>query len=689
MMKFCWVFFMSIIIAGFNNNTCAQIVIAQWNFDASSLMPSTGDGSGCNIGNTTTAWVSGNPSTGVAWNTSGYPAANVCSGTAGVQFNVSTEGYEDILLTWENRNSNTAANRNRLQYTTDGTTWQDFEAETGKATNMHGTINSGFDAGRYITDVAATWFIRTADFSQVDGCSDNPLFGVRIVTEFESTCYVACNPGSNYGSSGTIRFENVTFTGTESGGPATLLAEPATLSEFSYDLNAGPSESQSYSLSGNGFDPTSGVISIVPSFFYEVSLDDAIFTSETINVPYSGGSLQPTIIYVRLKAGLSAGNYDAEVIGNSGGGATPVNVICYGQVTNSALPVATGVIMPLYMSGNTPANSRVPFAFRVRIENLLPNSTYKYLNQAVSSSDNATTAGAGVLIYMDEEGNFIRNSLGNFTTPGEHGVFTTDASGSYTGWFMLEPTENERFNPGSQVFMRIRLNNGTGGNFAAHYLTVQEPVTVLKYATTISSVNGTGIYGTSGGSPKNFILLYDNESGNGRPLFASFLETTGIDFQSINYYADFYREYVSGHDGAWGGLVPNDNAAGIRLIEERSLLNGSVINNWTSADGVWGTVDTRHPAGGLDKPIFLDIKSINITSPDMISISITTINNEIIIDYPFPERYRFTVYDMCGRLISDYELTGNLHIHANLKPGIYLGCLKTPSTTISAKLIIR
>ncbi|MEP0862403.1 MAG: hypothetical protein HRF52_13285, partial [Ignavibacterium sp.] len=113
-----------------------------------------------------------------------------------------------------------------------------------------------------------------------------------------------------------------------------LAVSPATLSGFNYILGGGPSASQSYNLSGSDLNPPSGNITVTAPTNYEISLNNSTF-SNSLLVPYSGGLLASTPIYVRLKAGLTGGLYNGEVITNSGGGASDAIVNCNGFVIKS------------------------------------------------------------------------------------------------------------------------------------------------------------------------------------------------------------------------------------------------------------------------------------------------------------------------------------------------------------------
>jgi endonuclease I len=115
--------------------------------------------------------------------------------------------------------------------------------------------------------------------------------------------------------------------------PALLTVAPDALTGFSYDLGGGPSNSQSYDLSGIGLIPESGNITITSSTDFEISINNSTFTN-LLDIPYSGGELQVTPIYVQLKSDLSTGTYDSETISMTGGGAASSNVTCSGVVTN-------------------------------------------------------------------------------------------------------------------------------------------------------------------------------------------------------------------------------------------------------------------------------------------------------------------------------------------------------------------
>ncbi|MBK9139689.1 MAG: hypothetical protein IPM17_13145 [Verrucomicrobia bacterium] len=205
----------SLALAGSAN---AQL-IAQWTFEGDVLTPSTGSGTASNVGGTSSAFAAGNGG-GRGWNTSSYPAQSTGSGTAGVEFLVSTLGYKDITVSYDHRASGTASRWAAFQYTTDGSTWTTLGNNSG-GLSPHDTFYSF-----------------NFDLSSTAGVNNNPNFGFRIVSIFSplafnqnstlsygaDAAYMRANADakyppeaglgtSNYSTAGTWRFDNVTVSG--------------------------------------------------------------------------------------------------------------------------------------------------------------------------------------------------------------------------------------------------------------------------------------------------------------------------------------------------------------------------------------------------------------------------------------------------------------------------------------------
>ena len=96
----------------------------------------------------------------------------------------------------------------------------------------------------------------------------------------------------------------------------------------------------------------------------------------------------------------------------------------------------------------------------------------------------------------------------------------------------------------TSLFMRIRLNDGATGTTAVHWATTSNSVKVINFGNTSDATSGTGIYGRSFADPKDFIFLYDNVDGTGRPLASAIVETDGINLNVVTSVPLFYRDSV-------------------------------------------------------------------------------------------------------------------------------------------------
>jgi hypothetical protein len=281
------------------------------------------------------------------------------------------------------------------------------------------------------------------------------------------------------------------------------------------------------------------------------------------------------------------------------------------SVTTTAQAI-TGLLVPQIMADTTRGsgeNARTPYIIRAKITGLTPNATYRYITRAIclsynggANSDNATSTGAGNQIWCRTSGNFGYTASTGLSTVNGYDTMTTNSAGEYEGWFGIEPTANARFAPGNYIHIRIVTNNGTSGNTTqTNYLTVTDSTKTTTYGS--ASNQGTGIWGHSAAADRNFAVLYDNTSGSGRPLSVAIIENDGIAFRNATTptnYPLYYRNNVDTISGAWGTIIPNNLANGVRRIENRKLSDGTLFYANTSSNGVWptGSVNTVNPSGG-------------------------------------------------------------------------------------------
>jgi|GEM_PF-3134479 len=110
-----------------------------------------------------------------------------------------------------------------------------------------------------------------------------------------------------------------------------LINPSASLSEFSYNYGSGPSDAQTFTVSGKNL---TGNVTVTAPSNYQVSLDGSSWSdaggSQTIT---ASGTLSATTVYVRLVSGLAVGDaYDGNITLASDG-ATTKNVAVEGAVT--------------------------------------------------------------------------------------------------------------------------------------------------------------------------------------------------------------------------------------------------------------------------------------------------------------------------------------------------------------------
>jgi PEP-CTERM motif len=180
--------------------------LALWNFNAGAdanaatgtQLPATGAGSISLLGGVTTPGF--NSGTGSSdpeasddsgFQTTTYAPQGQDDKLRGVQFSVSTVGWQDVQIQYDLRHSNTSSRYEALQYTLDGSSWID-------ATTFDGNAGD-------------TWFNgRSLDFSSISGADNNADFGFRVVATFApgTSLYEASRSTSSY-AGGTWRFDMV------------------------------------------------------------------------------------------------------------------------------------------------------------------------------------------------------------------------------------------------------------------------------------------------------------------------------------------------------------------------------------------------------------------------------------------------------------------------------------------------
>ena len=158
--------------------------------------------------------------------------------------------------------------------------------------------------------------------------------------------------GVGIGGSVVLSRDNITVNGfvTTENSPSIFISKN-TLSDFSYFIGTGASALQSFNIIGSDL---TGDLTVTGSANYEVSLDGSNFLPSVL-VINTGGNVSSTPIYVRLKSGLTASDYN-ESITITGGGATQRQINCTGFVSPYNL-VINEILSDAYPSGSVDSNN--------------------------------------------------------------------------------------------------------------------------------------------------------------------------------------------------------------------------------------------------------------------------------------------------------------------------------------------
>ena len=467
----------------------------------------------------------------------------------------------------------------------------------------------------------------------------------------------------------------------------TLTATPNTLNGLDYMEGEGPSDPQSYELTGANLEGE-GDVTVTASEGFEVSLDGEDFF-ETVYVQFADGELvdQPVTIYVHLVEGLEVGPYTGTITHEGGNATTEVSL--NGTVHSEDEPMMVS-LMPYYIQGNNGSNNnRVPVATAAYLLNLEPETTYRYTNQFVDANDGPETAGAGNVIYANPEG-FYRSTSPSLSTEGGYGEFTTDEDGIAMVWFINEPTANTRFTPGNEVYLRVRINDGHDGTTVEQIFTSDDYATVLNFGNERDAYQGTAFYAKSTEPAMTFAMLHADVDDE-RPLYSTSIETVGVDYGSINQYADFYKEEVAGKDGWFGGILPNDNETGINAIMIVDL-ESNIINTYDTEGGRWyPEANTVNPTNGLDEPIFIDLTYDGVEEAIETNVKVWSADHEFVIENGDDAHYTMTVYNVLGQSMMQKQINAGStqRIGHNLASGLYVISMQNNQNMVSIKVIVR
>jgi len=161
---------------------------------------------------------------------------------------------------------------------------------------------------------------------------DNAAYDKSTMSGTDSEILSAISDNTNWLGAGSPNYDLSTYDFTIGAGVIPIITlSTSSLSDFTYEVGNGPSEEQTFTASGS--DLTEEIVLTAPTN-YEISKSTGSnFTTDTLTLPQYGGSVSEKTIYVRLKSGLSIGDYNSEDITATSSGATNKTVTCSGSVT--------------------------------------------------------------------------------------------------------------------------------------------------------------------------------------------------------------------------------------------------------------------------------------------------------------------------------------------------------------------
>ncbi len=572
------IFLISVMCLGFlmSSISLAQSVVS-WNFGTTSENPSPSAGtpvanlsisdiSRGNNNGTTTLLTTTSASSGYTGASGQYNAGAAArtgalnvgtDGSAYFEFTLTPLSGADVTLqsiSFGTRSTSTAPQAYTIRYSVDS---YSSDLATGSISNN------------------STWSLKTNLNFNASSVSGNPV-------TFRIYGYNGTGSASVNTANWRIDDLELTLIVSSVSGPA-LQVSQTSLSGFIYS-GSGPSASQSYNLSGSDLSPSTGNITVTGSTNYEISTDNSSFSSN-LNIPYSSGALSFTTIYVRLKAGLTPGSYNGELISNSGGGASIINVTCNGAVVfpepsnhvsgfsgslgnpgyyfiNLSWSDATGGTEP---DGYLIKRSSVDFSDILDPVDGVPESNsfsrqnvLQSIQQAVFTGFAATTYYFKIYPYTNS-GSFI-----DYKTDGSVPQFSITTSNAPA----LPLTENFNYATGSNL-----TSNGWVAHSSAGNLPIQTSSSPLTYSGYINSGLGKSATLTAPGSAsaEDVNRLFSGVTSNS--LYASFMvNVLSATTDSVYFFhlgpensttAFFGKVFVrnDGSDNISFGVAKNQNSA--------------------------------------------------------------------------------------------------------------------------------
>ena len=349
-----------------------------------------------------------------------------------------------------------------------------------------------------------------------------------------------------------------------SGTSSTIDLTPSLLSGFSYIESFGPSGEQSFDVSGSNLIDD---ISVTPPVNYQISTGTggSFVPTDPIVLTQAGGTVSSTTIYVRLKEGLTLGNYNGENITATSSGADDRTVTCNGAVVKAEptnhVNGFTGVLgnPPYYydnLSWNDATGGVVPDGYLIKKSYVDFNDILDPIDGVPESNSFAQTVLPGIqsAVFTGYAGSTYYYKIFPYTNSGSFIDYKTDGSVpqfsiTNANAPSLPITENFDYATGS-----LLTDNGWVAHSGAGTIPIQVNDSPLSYVGYINSGLGKSVTLNGSGEDDNraFDSIYTGS------VYASFMVNVDTASTSLVYFFHLGRENTTSFYGRV--FVQNDGA---------------------------------------------------------------------------------------------------------------------------------
>ena len=164
-----------------------------------------------------------------------------------------------------------------------------------------------------------------------------------------------------------------------------IVVSTSSLTGFNYEPSNGPSAEKTFTVSGSNL--TANIVLTAPTN-YEISTTSGSGFGANLTLTQSGGTVNTTTIYVRLKSGLSEGSYNGETISITSTDKFGKSVTCSGDVRTS-ISTSTAILDDFkYDTGAGPSTEQ---SFTVSGQDLTAN----IIVTAPADYEVSSTSGSG------------------------------------------------------------------------------------------------------------------------------------------------------------------------------------------------------------------------------------------------------------------------------------------------------